>query len=157
MNSRIIRCFEHKAIRVGNPDCFKEAHFRALIRFNENHGSKYFTVGDRSIRFSSYVGVIQVGNLTVEILPKADVLSGERAELKWQRALLEMLHTCRLIKIDSLSKTVLRLERRSLLDIYIESFILSLEGILAGGLIKRYRTHRANLSCLRGKIDSPGT
>ena len=69
---------------------FRECHFDAMVKFNELHQNKYFTIGHNGIVFKNYVGVIQVGGLTIEILPKADKKADADKNL-WQSVLLNML------------------------------------------------------------------
>ena len=94
-----IQVFEHQYLRVGEEVQgvrFTPAHFEALARHADIGEGKYFTVLHQGIRFSSYVGVLQAGTLTIEILPKAS-RPGQQYYGIWQQALLEMLKDCRLL------------------------------------------------------------
>ena len=92
MKSRI-QVFEHQALRIGEQG-FSKADFDALVLFNQRHADKFFVVRHNSLKFTSYVGVLHVGGLTIEVLPKADrtEIGGEN---KWHRALIEMLQGLR--------------------------------------------------------------
>ena len=68
----IIQVFEHHTLKVDEPANFKMVHFNALEKYGYKTREKYYSVGNKRIKFNNYVGVIQVKNLTVEILPKAD-------------------------------------------------------------------------------------
>ena len=85
-NSKCIQVFEYEHLRVGTiKDSveFKKKHFRALVKLNELHGNKYFTVGLDKITFKQYVGVLQVDDVCIEVLPKADRSS--KNEDAWQK------------------------------------------------------------------------
>ena len=72
---RTLRVFEYETVRfpcVRQDTPFDTNDWEALVRFNEAHGGRYFAVLHRGVRFAQYVGVVQIGALTVEILPKAD-------------------------------------------------------------------------------------
>ena len=71
MSSKPIQVFEFQKLKIGQ-NGFNSDHFKALVQFNENNNNKYFTPVYQGILFNSYVGVIQIGGLTIEILPKAD-------------------------------------------------------------------------------------
>ncbi len=108
MASKLITLFEHQRLKVGEEyrvlhDVqraargeirtdeievvkFKEEHFSALVKYNEQNESRFFTVGYNNIKFNQYVGVIAVGGITIEVLPKAD---GVEDEVKWQKALIQ--------------------------------------------------------------------
>ncbi len=121
------------------------------MQYNERHGNRFFDVGHNRIHFRNYVGVIQVGNLTIEILPKADKTPESPAQKqKWQRALVEMLRKSGFIRLVSVSDARLRLRSSSLLDIYFESFLAEVEDLVHHGLVRKYRQTRENLPALKG-------
>ena len=71
----IIRVFEFDEIKEDcayNGITFKPYQLQAIQQFNSKNNHKYFTLTHKGVKFNNYVGVIQIGNLTVEILPKAD-------------------------------------------------------------------------------------
>ena len=75
MATHIIQVFEHQTLRVGdliNGVCFDEAAFKAMALYQEKQKVKYFNLVYNGVKFSHYVGIIQIGKLTLEILPKAD-------------------------------------------------------------------------------------
>lgn len=86
----IFRVFEHAKLRIGqlNHDKieFTQGHYNDLVKFNDIYGNKYLTIRRREICFRSYVGVIQIGDLAIEILPKADNVREDK--YKWQNALI---------------------------------------------------------------------
>ena len=62
-------------------------HFNVLEKYGYRTNEKYFSVGNKRIKFNNYVGVIQVKNLTVEILPKADnKVEQQTSKDKWHNA-----------------------------------------------------------------------
>ena len=154
MNKRknVIQIFEHQTLRVGDHRKFTDSHFKALERYGYKTREKYYSVGNNRIKFSNYVGVIQVKNLTIEILPKADVSDSNDVKEKWQNALLSMLQECRLIKLDSISNARLKLKSASILDLYFESFLSETERLVRLGLIKSYRKVSENMGKVKGKI-----
>ncbi|GGW48777.1 hypothetical protein [Arenibacter certesii] len=84
MNKRknILQVFEHSTLyygRVYNDITFEEKHFNALAKLNQLHNNEYFTLLHKGIKFSQYVGVIQIDGLTIEILPKIDGGSSKEA------------------------------------------------------------------------------
>ena len=124
--SDVIQVFEHTALPVGG--LFTSTLFDRLVQYNERNGNRFFNVGHNRIHFRNYVGVIQIGNLTIEILPKADKTPESPAQKqKWQRALIDMLRQSGFIRLASVSDARLRLRSCSLLDIYFESFLTEVE------------------------------
>lgn len=149
MNSRTrIKVFEHQYIKIGESG-FTEDHFNRLVYYNELHGNQYFLVGYKKIKFTNYVGIIQVGNLTIEIVPKADnTLDYE----KWTSALLTMLYQCKKISLRSISEAYVKLRSASILDLIFESFLIEVENLISIGLVKGYRFNELNLTSLKGKL-----
>ncbi|ACU60937.1 McrC family protein [Chitinophaga pinensis] len=152
---KVVQVFEHQKLLFKDCDQFKQQHWKALAVYNEQYGGRYFTLMHNGIKFSNYVGVLQAGDLTIEILPKTDRerLDSSEEKGKWHGILLQMLQQCSLIKIDHVEKANLNLRSNSILDIYIRLFLEEVEVLLRRGLIKKYKRHTANLTTLKGKLD----
>lgn len=154
MNRNIIQVFEHQTLKINDDNKFDERHFNALKSYGYKTREKYFSIGHKRIKFSNYVGVIQVKNLTIEILPKADFNDdNEETKSKWRDALISMLQECKLIKLSSISNTKLKLKSASILDLYYEAFLTETEKIVRHGLVKSYRIVSENLNKVKGKIN----
>ncbi|MCR9290073.1 McrC family protein [Saprospiraceae bacterium] len=149
---KTLQVFEYQSIKVGNE--LTENQFEALANFAEKHQSKYFSITHKGIKFSHYVGALQVDDLTIEILPKAD-RDHKPNKKKWQSVLLEMLRACRLLKIESLTDAHLKLRPNLILELYFEIFVSEVEKLLSQGLIKSYRRNEANLKVLKGRLVVP--
>lgn len=148
---KFIQVFEHQKLRYDDSGIFRKHHFDAMVKFNELHQNKYFTIIHKGIRFGSYVGVIQIGGLTIEILPKAD--NNENADTNlWQNVLLNMLKVCKKIQVESISETQLKKRYHSILDVYFELYLNEVERLVKKGLIKKYRKNQSNQNALKGKL-----
>lgn len=150
-NKKFIQVFEYQKLRYDDSGIFRKHHFDAMVKFNELHQNKYFTIIHKGIRFGSYVGVIQIGGLTIEILPKAD--NNENADKNlWQNVLLNMLKVCKYIQVESISETQLKKRYQSILDVYFELYLIEVERLVKKGLIKKYRKNQSNQNALKGKL-----
>ena len=150
-NKKFIQVFEYQKLRYDDVGIFRKHHFDAMVKFNELHQNKYFTIIHKGIRFGSYVGVIQIGGLTIEILPKADNNENSDKNL-WQNVLLNMLKVCKHIQVESISETQLKKRYHSILDVYFELYLNELERLVKKGLIKKYRKNQSNQNALKGKL-----
>lgn len=146
-----IQVFEYQKIRYDDTNAFKKNHFDAMVLFNEKNQNKYYTIIHKGVLFNSYVGVIQIGGLTIEILPKADK-SDSPDKKSWQGVLLNMLRICKHINIDNVSETNLRKRYNSILEIYFEMYLTEVENLVKRGLIKKYRRVQSNQLALKGKL-----
>ena len=150
-NKKFIQVFEYQKLRYDDSGIFRKNHFDAMVKFNELHQNKYFTIIHKGIRFGSYVGVIQIGGLTIEILPKAD--NNENADKNlWQNVLLNMLKVCKQIHVESISETQLKKRYQSILDVYFELYLNEVERLVKKGMIKKYRKNQSNQKSLKGKL-----
>ena len=148
-----IQVFEHHTLKVDEASSFKMVHFVALEKYGYKTKEKYFAVGNKRVKFNNYVGVIQVKNLTIEILPKADNNEDDQTSKdKWHNALILMLKECKLIKLNTISNAKLKLKSASILDLYYDLFLSETETIFKHGLRKSYRTIDENLNKVKGKI-----
>jgi 5-methylcytosine-specific restriction enzyme subunit McrC len=152
-SKNILQVFEHHTLKVDEESTFKMVHFNALEKYGYKTKEKFFSVGNRRIKFNNYVGVIQVKNLTIEILPKADNNGElESSKEKWHNALITMLKECKLIKLNTISNAKLKLKSASILDLYYDLFLSETETIFKHGLRKNYRPIEENLNKVKGKI-----
>jgi 5-methylcytosine-specific restriction enzyme subunit McrC len=145
----LIKVFEYEYLEIDG-EKFQRHHWKALANFNAKNSNKYFTLYPDGIKFSQYVGVIQAGNLTIEILPKSD--KEDKDSNKWQKVLLKILKECRFIKIDHPEQAYLKLHTSSILDAYLSLFIDEIAKLLHLGLIKKYHEVERNSLALKGKL-----
>lgn len=146
MNSRPpISVFEHTVLNLkDNPTLLK------ALQGYYGQGVPYYSLVHKGVKFNSYVGVLQVGNQVIEVLPKAEKLDQDKS--KWRNMLIDMLRAVRLIKADTTGHSSLRIKPNHILDLYFELFVVEIEKLLQRGLIKRYRKIESNLTTLKGSI-----
>ena len=156
MKNKVIQVFEHGSLEVDGDEGFTKKHFNNLIKLNDKNNRKYFEIGYKKITFRSYVGVIQSGNLLIEILPKADGGDDtQEAKNHWQEALIKMLQVCKYIKIHTNNKADIRLTTSRLLDVIFISFLQEVSSVLHSGKIKKYRIQSNNVNYLKGRLNFP--
>lgn len=168
-NKNTIRVAEFEKLYYDDNRPFKHKHWEALCRFLDKEGITVFKIIHKGIQFLNYVGVIQVEDLTIEVLPKTDraattAANSSVADLlvenkvnadthqKWHDVLLKMLKECRLLRVNHVDYANLNIKNNSILDIYIELFLTEAEKILHEGLTKKYRKCEGNRLSLKGQI-----
>ncbi len=144
----VISVFEHDRLTIDD-EHFKKRHLDALLKLNEAHNFDYFDPIRDGIKFKQYVGVIQVDNLTIEILPKVDREGDAGA---WRNVLLQMLKTCHKLKASTYGDANVKRTNLNLLEIYFSIFLNQISGLMRQGLIKKYRKESCNMNSLKGKI-----
>ena len=155
--ARLIQVFEHESLTLAKDEhgrYLEPPELEKLYEFNDRNGNIYFTGIKRGVKFASYVGVIQIGGLTLEILPKTDrkLHYEEREYDTWRRVLLNMLAICQRIRIDAISEASLSRRYNSLLDLYFMLYLDEVNQLLHQGLIKKYRKNQGNLNTLKGRL-----
>jgi 5-methylcytosine-specific restriction enzyme subunit McrC len=143
-----ITVFEHEILKADGVKLSTE-QLRALQGFYGEKGTPYFTLIHNGVRFNEFVGVIQVGNTTIEVLPKADKTSTKE---EWKRMLIGMLRAVNQFEVHTPSSSSLKLKSNSILDLYFELFLNEVQGLLHGGLAKKYRKTEDNCNTLKGSI-----
>lgn len=149
-----LKVFEYQSIRLGeqnNGVVFSAAHLEALAQFLDQQPHPYYQLIYQGVKFSHYVGAIQVGNLTIEILPKADKQPTPHPDV-WQSVLIDMLKSCRLLKVETLSSAWLQLRTHSILELYFDLFLNEVEQLLRHGLLKAYHRKEGNVKALKGRL-----
>lgn len=174
-NKNTIRVSEFEKLYYDDSKPFKKKHWEALCRYQEQQykkadgGIEYYRILNKGVQFTNYVGVIQAGNLTIEVLPKTDRAKTTAAnstveELKkendpaaeskqsWHNVLLQMLKECRLLQVNHVDYASLNLKSNSILEIYIELFLAETEKLLHEGLVKKYRKAEGNKLAMKGQL-----
>lgn len=94
---------------------------------------------------------MQVNELTIEVLPKADRSSTPDRQL-WHNVLLDMLQYCRWLKVELLGHARLHWQRYSLLEIYYEIFLAAVEQLLRSGLLRTYKRQQGQSRVCKGRL-----
>jgi 5-methylcytosine-specific restriction enzyme subunit McrC len=158
MASKVITVFEHQRLVVGahyGTDKrieFKPDHFNALVKYNQHHENRFFTPEYQRIKFNQHVGVIAVGDLTIEVLPKAD---GIEDVAKWQKALIQLLKVAHGLPLHDAGHAQLALRRTSVLEYFLRLFVEEVQRLVHRGLVKRYRHQSGVTTALKGRLDLP--
>jgi 5-methylcytosine-specific restriction enzyme subunit McrC len=160
MRPTVLRVFEHEVIRPEERTLEgalvpKSLDLGALTRFNDAHEQRYFTFGWQSLKFTSYVGYLQIGDVAFEILPKADRGHTAGAAGRWKRALLAMLEVATGMRLYTPSKAAQWFDQSSLLDLVAASFLEEVAVLLREGLARSYRAHESNGTVFRGRLLAP--
>lgn len=107
--------------------------------------------GHQSVRFTQFCGVIQLGDLTLEILPK---IYGKEPD-SCRNALVQMLYAAKLIHIHKGAQASINTQRISLLDIFIRHFCRELHTQILQGKLRDYAEQEENVSVLHGRLIIP--
>ncbi|GJM61182.1 McrC family protein [Persicobacter diffluens] len=156
-----ITIFEHGQLEVGHTYAgvqFTQGHYDALGKFHRQQAEKngktdYFSLLFGAVKFAQYVGVLQVGELTIEVLPKADQDTGEGSEANyWRNQLLQMLRAVGTLPVQAPSFSSLHVQQYDILELYFELFVKEVDALMRLGLIKQYRQQSCNTKALKGAL-----
>lgn len=150
--SRYITVFEHQILKQGQKIdgiTFKSSILEAMQVYHGEKGVPYYSLIDKGVKFNSFVGVIQVGNTTIEVLPKADK---NEDKSQWRNVLIGMLQAVGLFTIHAPSTSSLHTKSNSILDLYFELFVYEVEGLLHKGLVKQCRKTEGQQKSLKGAL-----
>lgn len=147
---RQITVFEHESLRIDRgSQRLSSDQLGSLQQFYGDNGVPYFSLIHNGVKFNEYVGVIQIGDTLIEVLPKAEKT---RNSEKWRLVLIGMLNAVGIFDTHAPSNSSLHLKANSILDLYFELFIIEIEYLIRRGLIKKYSTREGNKGALKGKI-----
>ncbi len=144
--------FEHSSLVEGNLYNnveFTAAHHAVLENFYKEKNFPYYRLIRQGVRFCEYVGVLQLGELVIEILPKVDRHNDQN---KWREKLISMLQAVGAFNVHAPSSSSLALQSNSILELYLSLFIQKTEQLFHQGLIKRYQKAERNTPLLKGNL-----
>lgn len=154
--------FEHEKVRLGQHPVFTDKHLHKLQVYHGDAGVPYFSLMKDGVKFKNWVGVLMVGNLMIEVLPKADkpnaatgnASSGRMSEqLHWRTLLIGMLRAVESFDVHAPSSANLQVQAHTILDLYIDRFLHATETLIHQGLSRQYRTAAGNRKALKGRLD----
>lgn len=156
--AEILSVIEHKSLPVIAERSHAQFalslhHARLLEKLVPNLPAGSFSWGHKSVRFAQFCGVIQLDDLTLEILPK--VHGKEEQPESCRTALVEMLHTARVIRTHKGAQAGISTQKNSLLDIFIQHFCHDLHTQILQGKLRNYTEQEENLSVMRGRLVIP--
>lgn len=132
------------------------AALAARSAFAGRGGSGVLEHGRNALRARGVVGILAVGDASLEILPKIDVAPGETPDHEnaaIRKRLVHMLAVALDLKIDLGVITDLAWQRETLLEILIRIFCDKLTETLRKGMPRRYVGREEDLPTLRGQLD----
>ncbi len=130
-------------------DATERRAYESLVDHFGERKVPYYSLIRNGIQFNQYVGVLQVGATTIEVLPKIDrVAEGP----DWQRILIDMLRKVIGLDLKATENAALRLKPNSILDLYMEMLLDEVAYIMRLGLVKSYRKTEGNRTALKGKL-----
>ena len=151
--NKTLRFFEYDKVAFKGKwkrDEFIPAFYEAFENYyNANPDTPFFDLIPYGVKFKNYVGAIQIGNTTIEVLPKVGKQGDEDT---WQKVLLDMLKTCNLLTAKQTGEAQLKLRANSVLELYFEMFLNELDDLVRKGLIKKYQPQSGQMKALKGAI-----
>lgn len=149
---RTITAYEHDRL-IFSKEERETGVLDTLLKFNELHENKYFDGIVNGIKLKQYVGIIQVNNLSLEILPKVD---RNKDEDTWREVLIQMLKATGKLKVTSTGSAHVKRQNMNLLELYFEMYLKEVQNLLRNGLVKKYRKETGNVKALKGKFEFAG-
>lgn len=122
----------------------------ALGRLEKQFPPQTFSWGHRSVKFAQYCGVISLGKLSLEVLPK--IYGKETEPGASRKALIKMLIKARKLKAQRGGTANIALQKHTLLDVFILHFCDQLHAELIQGMIRNYIDRNENINVLRGRL-----
>lgn len=144
---------EHDRLSIGvehpDTDTVTQAQATALRALKKTYGFDVFKyLDEKTLVCKQYIGTVQIGDLTVEVLPKIDGLN----DTQIRQNLVRMLSTTIDLDISEGDASRVSTQSHSILEILIRLFCDKLFEQVHKGLVRTYESRSENLYVLRGKI-----
>ena len=150
-----ISVYEHDRLKLGETEQFLPEHLSLLQQYlgdNDTEVFPYYQLINNGVKFKQYVGVLCVGNLQIEVLPKIEKQVAKGEEGTWRNHLLEMLRAVFKLQTRTPSNADQAMRESAILDVFLMKFLNEVEALLHKGLIKTYRKTEENRTSMKGKL-----
>ena len=150
-----ISVYEHDRLKPGETKQFLPEHLSLLQQYlgdNDTEVFPYYQLINNGVKFKQYVGVLCVGNLQIEVLPKIEKQVAKGEEGTWRNHLLEMLRAVFKLQTRTPSNADQAMRGSAILDVFLMKFLNEVEALLHKGLIKTYRKTEENRTSMKGKL-----
>lgn len=152
---KTITVFEHERLTVGTKN-FTESQRSKLESFRGTCSTErfpFYSLIHRGIEFCQYVGILTIGDTTIEILPKVDRVTASSDEsVFWRDKLIYMLCKVYKLRVHSPSSANAQIHSHAVLDIFLQKFLDEAQSLLHHGLTKCYHKVQDNCKSLKGKL-----
>lgn len=150
LHTQLLTVYEHESLHSDRGEKrIGEKQLHALQSFYGEKGTPFYSLIHNGVKFNEHVGVIQIGQTLIEVLPKSDRYGDEA---RWRKVLIDMLRSVGAFDIYAPSSANLQIRPNTILDLYFELFVIEMEYLLHRGLVKKYRHTEGNRTALKGSI-----
>ena len=152
-NKNAIKLFEYESIPYDNTKLKPFSHILNLIEELNESGIELLSLNRKELRAKQMVGLIQVKELSIEILPKMYIEDASRAKQinNAQRNLLYLLHYCYDIPIYESEIALMQARKSNWFEILTFIFSKKLIDLFKKGAHKQYISVEENLPIFKGK------
>jgi len=150
----VLTCIEHQRIPIRpsrSPGEFALTQAQArLLACSKALPPDAYRWGHQCIQWRQFCGVVQLGGLTLEILPKIHGKESDPGACR--EALVKMLRKAGSMKVHRGAGAGIQTQRHTLLDIFILEFSLLVREQVLMGKPRDYQQQEENLGVIKGKL-----
>ena len=150
-NKYIILREAYDWLTIGNEDNeLTKTEYDKLCVYLKNNLSQVSVLYDYNrLKIINFVGIINTGNIILEILPKISLNENEAEDRK---VLMFMLSKCRKLKIDVKDMINSNIIKQPLINILAKIYTVKLKKEFQKGMYYEYRSEEELLNKIKGKI-----
>lgn len=153
MNKYICLREAYDWISIGEgQDKLTQVEFDQLMGYLKNTISineKFIQMGYKKFRFINYVGILNVGNIIIEVLPKLSLSDDKNYDKK---ILLQMISKCTDLNLNLDEAIHSKIQDYNLLELIAGKYIDCLLKEINRGIHFEYKNQEENLNVMKGKL-----
>ena len=153
MRARGVTAYEHQSLSVGlSPDADLSPREAALLLQIGRSRLGFCAAGNGTIRLAQYVGLVNLGDRVLEVLPK---LGSSDDAGRCRGTLLRLLRLTQNLPLFTSGTAGHDLRQDHLLEVFVAAFLEALVSLVRLGLVRRYRHAEGDINTVRGRINVP--